>query len=90
MDVKIRYLSHEVAKSFGSSEKVETIHLPDQAKYEDVLNMLEEKLRCHGKTDEELLDTFILLCEDGVVHRIKDEALNHDCKVLVGYADFGG
>lgn len=48
MEVRIRYLSHEIAKSFGSSGKVETIHISGDAKYEDVLDILREKLRCHG------------------------------------------
>lgn len=90
MKVKVRYLSRGIAKCFGSSEKVETIHVSDNAKYEDILSILREKLRRHGEVDERLLDTFIFLCEGRVLLRIKDESLNSDCKVLVGYADFGG
>jgi hypothetical protein len=90
MEVKIRYLSHEIAECFGSSEKVETIHVSGNAKYEDILSILRQKLRRYGEVDERLLDTFIFLCEGRVLLRIKDEALNSDCKVLVGYADFGG
>jgi hypothetical protein len=90
MEVKVRYLSREIAKYFGSSEKVETIHVSGDAKYEDILSILRGKLRRHGEVDERLLDNFIFLCEGRVLLRIRDEALNSDCKVLVGYADFGG
>jgi hypothetical protein len=90
LEVKIRYLSWGIAKSFGSSEKVETINLSNEAKYQDVLDILEKKLRYHGERDEELLETFVLLCDGIVLHRIKDENLNPSCKILVGYADFGG
>jgi hypothetical protein len=90
LEVKVRYLSWGIAKSFGSSEKVETIDLSGEAKYQDVLHILEEKLTHHGEQDEELLDTFVLLCDGRVLHRIKDETLNPNCKILVGYADFGG
>lgn len=90
MEVKVRYLGHVIAKSFGSSKKVETMNLPGKAKYRDVLNILEDKLRRHGEKDGKLLETFVLLCEGRVLHRIRDEPLESNCKVLVGYADFGG
>ena len=90
MEVKVRYLTREIAKSFGSAGKVETIHVSGEAKYEDLLNIFREKLSHYGKVDERMMDTFIFLCEGRVLLRIKDEALNSDCKVLVGYADFGG
>ncbi len=90
MEVRVRYLSFGIAKSFGSSEKLETIHLSREAKYQDVLNVLGDKLRCHRREDEELLETFVLLCDGRVIHRIKDETVSSDCKILVGYADFGG
>jgi len=90
MEVKVRYLSREIAKSFGSSEKVETIHISGDAKYEDVLSRLREKLKRHGEVDERLLDTFVFICGGKALLRIRDEALNSDCEVLVGYADTGG
>lgn len=40
--------------------------------------------------NERLLDNFLILCDGRVLLRITDEALNSDCKVLVGYADTGG
>ncbi len=90
MKVKVRYLSWGIARSFGSSNKVETIHLSGEAKYQAVLDILNEKVKHHGKKDEELLDTFVLLCDGRVIHRVKDEAVSPDCNILVGYADFGG
>jgi len=36
MEVRVRYLSNEIVKSFGSSKKVEIIHISDDAKYKDV------------------------------------------------------
>lgn len=90
MEVKVRYLSHEIAKYFGSSGKVETIHVSGDAKYQDILSILGEKLRRHGEVDERMLDALIFLCEGRVLQRIRDEALNSYCEVFVGYADFGG
>ncbi|MDH5374728.1 MAG: hypothetical protein OEZ21_03405 [Candidatus Bathyarchaeota archaeon] len=90
MEVRIRYLSHEIAKSFGSSDKVETIHISDDSKYGDVLSRLREKLKHHGEVDERLLDTFVFICGGKALLSIKDEALNSDCEVMVGYADTGG
>jgi len=62
MEVKIRYLTHEIAKYFGSSGKVETIHVSDDAKYENTLSILGKKLRRYGKVVERLLDTFVFIC----------------------------
>lgn len=90
LDVKVRYLSWGIAKSFGSPEKVETVNLPGEAKYQDILDMLEKKLKRHASKGEKLLDTFVLLCNGRVLHRIKHEPLDPDCNILVGYADFGG
>jgi len=90
MEVKIRYLSHEIAKYFGSSKKIETIHFSADVKYEDILSLLKKKLRRYGKMDERLLDTFVFICGGRALLNIRDEALNSDCEVLVGYADTGG
>lgn len=90
MEVRIRYLGHEIAKRFGSSGKVETIHVSGSAKYEDILSILGEKLRRHGKLDERLMDTFVFICEGRTLLSIKEDPLNTDCEVMVGYADTGG
>lgn len=90
MEVKIRYLSHEIAKCFGSSGKVETIHVSGDAKYENILSILREKLRRYGKVVERLLDTFVFTCGGRALLSIRGEALNPDCEVLVGYGDTGG
>lgn len=90
MEVKVRYLSRGIAEYFGSSEKVETIHVSGEAKYEDVLSIFKEKLKRHGEVDERLLDTFLFICGGRMLLSIKDESLNSDCTFLVGYADTGG
>ncbi len=69
---------------------MEPIHVSDDAKYENILSILREKLRRYGKVDEKLLDTFIFICGGRALLSIKDETLNSDCEVLVGYADTGG
>jgi hypothetical protein len=90
MEVRVRYLSHEIAKSFGSSGKVETINISGDVKYEDILSMFREKLGRHGEVDERLLDTFVFICGGRALLSMKDNVLNSDCEVLVGYADTGG
>lgn len=67
--VKIRYLSHDVARHIGSSKKKEVVRLSDNDMYELVVGLLEESIgeppnshkgeKSKGKT----LDTLILLCE---------------------------
>lgn len=90
MEVKVRYLSREIAKSFGSVGKVETIHVSGGAKFEDLLNIFKEKLRHNGKVDERMMDALVFICGGRPLLSIRDEALNSDCAVLVGYADTGG
>jgi len=90
MEVKVRYLGLGIAKYFGSSEKVETIHVSGEAKYEDVLSIFREKLKRHGEVDERLLDTFVFICRGRVLLNIRNESLDSGCEVLVGYADTGG
>jgi len=90
MEVKVRYLSRGIAKYFGSSEKVETIHVSGDAKYEDLLSIFRKKLSRNGEMDERLLDTFVFICRGRVLMSIRNESLNSNCEVLVGYADTGG
>lgn len=90
MEVKVRYLGLGIAKYFGSSKKVETIQISGDVKYEDILSMFREKLSRHGELDERLLDTFVFICGGRVLLNIRNESLNSDCTVLVGYADTGG
>jgi hypothetical protein len=90
MEVKVRYLGHVIAKYFGSSEKVEIIHVSGDVKYEDLLGIFRKKLSRNGEVDERLLDTFLFICDGRVLLSIKDESLTSDCTVLVGYADTGG
>jgi len=90
MEVKVRYLSREIAKSFGSSWKVETIHVSGDASYEDLLNIFKDKLSHNGKIDERMIDALVFICGGRPLLTIKNEPLNPDCTVLVGYADTGG
>ena len=90
MEVKIRYPSRHIAKHFGSAGKAETINVSSDDKYEELLSIFKEKLKCNGAVDERLLDTFVFICAGRVLLSIKDETLNSDCTVLVGHADTGG
>lgn len=90
MEVKVRYLTHEIAKSFGSAGKVETIHVSGNAKYEDLLNIFGEKLRHNEEVDERMMDALVFICGDRPLLTIRNETLDSDCTVLVGYADTGG
>ena len=90
MKVKVRYLSRGIAKYFGSSEKVETIHISGDAKYEGILSIFRKKLSRNGEMDERLVDTFVFICDGRVLLSIRNESLTSNCTVLVGYADTGG
>jgi len=90
MEVKARYLTREIAKSFGSAGKVETIHVSGDARYEDLLNIFKDKLSHNGKVDERMMDALVFICGGRPLLTIRDETLNSDCTVLVGYADTGG
>jgi hypothetical protein len=90
MEVKVRYLSHGIAEYFGSSGKVETIHVSGEVKYEDILSIFRKKLSRNGEMDERLVDTFVFICDGRVLLSIRNESLTSNCTVLVGYADTGG
>jgi len=90
MEVKVRYLGRVIAEYFGSSEKVETIHVSGDARYEDLLSIFRKKLSRNGEIDERLLDTFVFICDGRVLPNIRNESLTSNCTVLVGYADTGG
>jgi hypothetical protein len=89
MEVRIRYLSYDMAEQFGSRKKREVVHLSDDATYEDLLGLLEKKYE-KAELEEEILDTFIFICEGRPLRTIRDELINPNGEVLVGYADFGG
>lgn len=90
MEVKVRYLTREIAKSFSSAGKVETIHVFGDVKYEDLLNIFKDKLSHNGKVDERMMDGLVFICRGRPLLAIRDKALNSDWTVLVGYADTGG
>ena len=96
VEVKVRYLGHDIARHFGSSEKRQTIRLSDNAMYERLLSLLEKRYektieQLYGKKlREKMLDIFILICEGQTLRTIKDKLINPESEVLVAYADLGG
>ena len=96
VEVKMKYLSHDVAKHFGSLKKTEIVHLSDSAMYEHLLGLLKEKYETAikqlygGKLKEKMLDTFVLICEGKPLQTVRDKLINPDIEVLVAYLGFGG
>ena len=96
VEVKMRYLGHDIARHFGSREKRETVHLSDNAMYKRLLSLLEKRYeraikQLYGrKLREKMLDTFIFICEGQTLRTISDKLINPESEVLVAYADFGG
>lgn len=90
MEVKVRYLTHEIAKSFGSAGKVETIHVFGDVKYEDLLDIFKDKLSHNGKVDERMMGALVFICGGRPLLTIRNETLDSDCTILIGYADTGG
>jgi len=85
-----------MAKCFDSKEKREVINLSDDARYEELLKLLNERYKkavetlYSGKYKETMFDTFIFLCEGNFIQRMKDKLITRNSEVLVAYADVGG
>ena len=95
MEVKIRYLTDEIAKSFGANQKVEVVQLPDGAKFNDLLDLFRRKYEQNNpksghKIEDDILGMFIFICEGKNLRRVKNELINPEKEVLVGFADTGG
>jgi hypothetical protein len=96
VEVKIRYLGHDIARHFGSPKKRQTLCLSDNAVYESLLSLLETRYekaieQLYGrKLREKMLDTFIFICEGQTLRTIRDKLINPESEVLVAYADLGG
>ena len=95
MEVKVRYLSVDIANQFGSEKQIETLNIPDDAKYEHLLSLFSEKWKENnkeqsGKMKEGVLGTFVFISNGKNLRRIKDERVNPESEVLVAYADTGG
>ena len=96
VEVKMRYLGHDIARHFGSRKKRETVHLSDNAMYERLLSLLEKRYeraikKLYGrKLREKMLGTFIFICEGQPLRTIREKTINPNGEVLVAYADFGG
>ena len=96
MEAKMRYLSYDIAKYFGSRKNRETVHRSDNATYEHLLSLLEKKnekafKQLHGgKLEKKMLDAFIFISEGRPLRTMQDKIVNPDREVLVAYADFGG
>ena len=96
MEVRIRYLSHDLARYFASSEKRETVHVPDNAVYESITSILKEKHERAvkqlppGKTKHGTLNSLVFLCEGKPIATMAGKPVDPNSEVLVAYADFGG
>ena len=89
MEVRIRYLSYDIAEQFGSREKREVVHLSDNATYEDLLGLLKKKSE-KAESAEEVFDTFFFICEGKPLGAIGNKSINPDREVLVAHKVFGG
>ena len=89
MEVRIRYLSYDIAGQFGSRNKREIVHLSDDATYEDLLGLLEKKYE-KAETKGEVFDIFFFVCGGQPLRAIGNRAINPDMEVLVAHKVFGG
>ena len=89
MNIKIRYLSHEIAKYFQSSTREETIIFRDTQKYKDLLEELEKKIE-RGQGDKSVLDNFVMICNGQRLSDLKNEPLNSNYEIIIAHADTGG
>ena len=89
MEVRIRYLGHDIAEQFGSHKKREVVHLSDDATYEDLLELLEKK---YGKAESEgeVFDTFFFVCGGQPIRSKGNRPINPDMEVLIAHKVFGG
>lgn len=96
MEVRMRYLSHDIAKHFGSGEKTETLRLSDNAVYEHLLDLLKEKYETAGKKlygeklKAKMVDTFVILSGGRPLQTLRDKLIKPDTEVLVAYVGLGG
>ena len=89
MEVRVRYLSHDIAEQFGSRKKREVVHLSDDATYEDLLGLLEKKYE-KAEIGEEMFDIFFFICEGKPLGAIGNKSVNPDREILVAHKVFGG
>ncbi|UCC33395.1 MAG: hypothetical protein JSW53_06425 [Candidatus Bathyarchaeota archaeon] len=89
MEVRIRYLSYDIAEQFGSRDKREVVHLADDATYEDLLGLLEKKYG-RAESEGEVFDTFFFVCGGQPLRSIGDSQVNPDMEVLIAHKVFGG
>ncbi len=96
MEVKVKYLSGDVAEHFGSNMKMETVRVSNKATYEQLLGLFRKKYETAGnqlyggKLKGKMLDTFVFICKGKSLQTIQHELINPEVEVLVGYLDYGG
>lgn len=90
MEIEVRYLTREIAENFGVTNKKDTLHVPSNASYGDLLNIFQEKLRKTKHADDRLMDSLVFICGGRSLVSARKEHLRSYCTVLVGYADTGG
>ena len=92
MEVKIKYEGYRVSNLFGLNAEKETIRLPDNSKYKDLLSILRKKYKKTVKSrytikKEESIDhmfnTIFITSEDKHLINMKDEAIDPDNEVMV-------
>lgn len=89
MEVRIRYLSHDIAEQFGSHNKREVIHLSEDSTYEDLLGLFEKKFE-KAESEGEVFDIFFFVCGGQPLRAIGNESINPDMEVLIAHKVFGG
>ena len=89
MEVRIRYLSYDIAEQFGSRKKREIVHLSDDATYEDLLGLLEKKCE-RAEYNEEMFDTLFFISGGTPLRAMQNRSINPNREVLVAHKVFGG
>lgn len=88
MKVKIKYVTLEIAKHFGSKEKEEEIEFPKGSLYKDLISNLAR--RSDLKDENKILDTFFFLVGGKSITLMTEEKIDPNEEVVITYADFGG
>lgn len=100
MKVRITYANEYLAEMFGLTEREQTIEVPRNSRYKDLLKILQSRLKGDKLFREDnlretrslkrIMDQLIFICNGRNIHQIEDDFIVPDSYLWIGQLIAGG
>ena len=100
MKVRIKCANEYLAEMFGLAEREQTIEVPENSRYKDLLKILQSRLEGdklfrednlrETRSLERIMDQLTFICNGRNIHQIEEDFMVPDCLLWIGQLLAGG